>query len=133
VCLDLKIGHIAVELNSEEDADRFFEELLGLKKISSKVVSADLIESFFGVNRDQKLLRYGNNDLDFEVFITGNTEKSQDIFTHTCIFIENRDKFVKRVRLLGFKDIKVPRQEGNGYYLFVQDSFENLYEIKESA
>ena len=133
MCLDLKIEHIAVELNSEEDANIFFTELLGLKQISSKVVSADLIEKFFGVNREQKILRYVDNDLDFEVFITGNTQKSQDTFTHTCIFIENRNEFVKRVRLLGFRDIKVPRKDGNGYYLFIQDSFGNLYEIKEST
>ncbi|HDZ19531.1 MAG TPA: hypothetical protein ENH75_14630 [archaeon] len=102
-----------------------------MKKISAKVVSADLINKFFGVNRDQKIIRYRSGNLDFEVFITGTTEKSQDKFTHTCIFIENRDIFVKRAKDLGFKYIKVPRKNGSGYFLFIQDSFENLYEIKE--
>ncbi|KKM01313.1 hypothetical protein LCGC14_1795710, partial [marine sediment metagenome] len=76
-----------------------------MKKISAKVVSADLINKFFGVNRDQKIIRYRSGNLDFEVFITGTTEKSQDKFTHTCIFIENRDIFVKRAKDLGFKTV----------------------------
>ncbi|UCD00509.1 MAG: hypothetical protein JSV23_06345 [Promethearchaeota archaeon] len=48
----MKIEHIAVGYNSELDADKFFNELLGLKKIRSKSVSTDLMEKFFGIKKE---------------------------------------------------------------------------------
>jgi len=32
---------------------------------------------------------------------------------------------------MGYDIVKVPRKDGVGYYLFIKDSFQNLYEIKE--
>ncbi len=117
--------------NSEKDADKFFIELLGLQKTRSFTVPSDLMEKFFGLNLDQPAIRYGNNNLNFEVFITENMEKAKDVFTHTCIIIDNRDDFLNKAISLGFPTIKVPRKASDSYYLFVKDLFENLYEIKE--
>jgi len=127
----MKIEHIAVGYNSEEDADNFFIELLGLKKIRSKSVPADLIEKFFGVKREQTFFVYANEDIIFEVFITNDNSKAKDIFTHLCLVIENRDEFVNKASYLGFELIKVPRKDSIGYYLFLRDTFQNMYEIKE--
>ncbi|KKK76150.1 hypothetical protein LCGC14_2866590, partial [marine sediment metagenome] len=49
----------------------------------------------------------------------------------SCLLIENRDEFVNRAFSLGFTTIKVPRDNSTGYFLFIKDSFQNLYEIKE--
>jgi hypothetical protein len=123
--------HVSVGSNSEEDSDRFFIEFMGLNKIRSKVVSADLMDKFFGVNRENKYIIYGDGDLLFEVFITNDNSKAQDVFTHCCVLIENRDELINKATSMGFDIVKVPRNDGNGYYLFVQDLFQNLYEIKE--
>jgi hypothetical protein len=125
------LEHIAVAANNEGDSDKFFMELLGLEKTRSFKVSADLMEKFFGVGKEQEVLRYENASLSFEVFITNDDSKAQDIFTHSCLLIENRDYFVKRASSMGYIIIKVPRKDGEGYYLFIKDSFQNLYEIKE--
>ena len=61
----MKIEHIAVGYNSEEEADRFFIDLLGLKKIRSKSVSEDLMMKFFSVKRESKFVVYGNQDSNF--------------------------------------------------------------------
>ncbi|MHA1913527.1 MAG: VOC family protein [Promethearchaeota archaeon] len=127
----MEIEHIAVGSNSEEDADRFFVRLFGLKKIRAKTVSADLIESFFGTNREHKFILYGNDNSSFEIFITDDTTRAHDIFTHTCLIVENRDELIKKGTSMGFKFIKIPRKDGNGYYLFLRDLFHNLYEIKQ--
>ncbi|MFX0004192.1 MAG: VOC family protein [Promethearchaeota archaeon] len=129
----MKIEHVAVGYNSEEEADKFFIDLLGLRKVRSKSVPPDLMEKFFGVKRVQKFVVYGKNDTNFEVFITNDKSKAQDIFTHLCLVIENRDEFVDQASLLGFDIVKVPRKNGFGYYLFIKDSFQNLYEIKEEV
>ena len=126
----MKAEHFAVASNSEADSDKFFINLLGLKKTRSFNVSADLMEQFFNVKKEQKILRYENNEVSFEVFITNDTSKSKDLFTHVCLIVENRDEFLKKSLSLGYTTIKVPRKDGDGYYLFIRDSFRNLYEIK---
>ncbi|MFW9772728.1 MAG: VOC family protein [Candidatus Thorarchaeota archaeon] len=127
----MKVEHIAVGSNSEEDSDKFFMEFLGLKRIRTKLVPAGLIEQFFGVKRENKFVLYGNEELLIEVFITNDNSKAQDTFTHSCVLIENRDGLVSKASSMGYDIVKVPRNDGNGYYLFVRDSFHNLYEIKE--
>ncbi len=89
------------------------------------------MEKFFGVKRDQKFIVYGKEDMNFEVFITDDNSKATDVFTHSCLLIEGRDQFVGKAISMGFNVVKVPRKDGNGYYLFIKDSFQNLYEIKE--
>jgi len=132
VFLEMKIDHVAVGSNSEQDADKFFIELLGLQKTRSFTVSADLMEKFFSVKNEQLIIRYGGGTLNFEVFITNNNEKAKDIFTHPCLSIENRDEFLNKASSLGFPVIKVPREDSDNYYLFIKDLFDNLYEIKEN-
>ena len=126
------IDHIAIAANSESDSDLFFIQLLGLKKIREKIVSAELMEKFFGVNRKHKFVSYGDEKMNFEVFITEDNTKAKDIFTHSCLFIEYRDKFIVKATSLGFPVIKVQRDDNDGYFLFIKDAFQNLYEIKET-
>ncbi len=125
------LEHIAIAANNESNSDDFFIELLGLKRTRSFTVSADLMEKFFGVSKEQKIIRYEKDSLSFEVFITDDESKAQDTFTHSCLLIENRDDFINRASSLGYDIVKVPRKDGVGYYLFIKDSFQNLYEIKE--
>jgi hypothetical protein len=53
------------------------------------------------------------------------------VFSHSCLLIEQRDEFLSRAIAMGYEVIKVPRDDNNGYYLFIKDGFQNLYEIKE--
>ena len=127
----MKVEHIAIGYNSEEEADRFFINLLGLEKGRSKFVSADLMKDFFGVRNEHKFIVYSSNQAIFEVFITNNKTRAQDIFTHSCLLVEDREKLLSKASSMGYDIIKVPRKDGNGYYLFIRDLFRNLYEIKE--
>jgi len=126
----MKVEHIAVASNSEVDSDKFFINLLGLRKARSFNVSEDLMEQFFGLKKEQQLIRYENNDLSFEIFITDDNSKTKDLFTHVCLVVEDRDEFVNKSLSMGYTTIKVPRKNGDGYYLFIKDSYGNLYEIK---
>lgn len=127
---NLKIEHFAVSSNSEEDSDRFFIELLDLKKERAFVVSDDLMEQFFGVKKDQKIVRYSNDKVSVEAFITEDSSSAMDKFTHTCLIIEDREKLVEKAKQLLFEVIKVPRKNSDGFYLFLKDTFGNMYEIK---
>ncbi len=126
----MKIDHVAVSSNTEEDSDKFFIELLAMKKERAFVVSDDLMEQFFGVRKEQKIVRYGNDDVSVEAFITNNNSKVIDKFTHICLIIEGREKLIEKAKQLNFEVIKVPRKNTDGFYLFLKDHFGNLYEIK---
>ena len=126
----MKIDHVAVSSNTEEDSDRFFIELLDMKKERAFVVSDDLMEQFFGVRKEQKIVRYGNDEVSVEAFITNDNSKAIDRFTHICLIIEDREKLIEKAKKLNFEVIKVPRKNSDGFYLFLKDHFGNLYEIK---
>lgn len=126
----LKIEHFAVSSNTEEESDRFFIELLNMKKERSFFVSNDLMEKFFGVRKEQKIVRYGNEEVSVETFITNDNSKAIDSFTHLCLIIEDREKLIEKAKQLKFEVIKVPRKNSDGFYLFLKDHFDNLYEIK---
>ena len=126
----MKIEHLAVSSNSEEDSDNFFIKLLGLKKLRSFVVASDLMERFFKVKKEHKVIRYGNEGVNVEVFITEDKSKAKDKFTHMCLVIEDRAKLVDTARQMNYEVIKVPRKDSDVFYLFLKDKFGNLYEIK---
>lgn len=126
----MKIDHVAVSSNTEEDSDRFFIELLAMKKERAFVVSDDLMEQFFGVRKEQKIVRYGNDEVSVEAFITNDNSKVIDRFTHICLIIEDREKLIEKAKRLNFEVIKVPRKNSDSFYLFLKDDFGNLYEIK---
>lgn len=126
----MKIEHLAVSSNSEEDSDNFFIKLFGLKKLRSFVVASDLMEQFFKVKKEHKVIRYGNEGLSVEVFITDDKSKVLDKFTHMCLVIEDRAKLIDMARQMNYEVIKVPRKDSDVFYLFLKDKFGNLYEIK---
>ena len=126
----MKIEHIAVGSNSEEKADEFFINLLELKKLRDFAVPDDLMEEFFGVRKEQRIVRYGNNEVSIEVFITDDKNQALDRFTHTCLIIEDRIKLIERAKKLNFEVIQVPRKDSDGFYLFLKDFYGNLFEIK---
>ena len=126
----MKIEHIAVASNTIEDSDRFFIKLLGLKKTKTFPVSAELMKKFFGLNKEHLFVRYQNDNLGVEVIITSQNSKAIDVFTHSCLIVDNREDFIKKSSSMGFKTIKVERKNGEGYYSFIKDSFGNLYEVK---
>lgn len=126
----MRIDHVAVSANSEEESDRFFIGLLGLKKDKVFTVSEELMEQFFGIKKQQLILRYSNEKIKVEVFITNKKISAQDKFTHLCFIIEDREYFMVMAKKMAFEVIKVARKENDDYYLFIKDSFGNLYEIK---
>jgi len=126
----LKIEHIAVSSNSEEMADDFFMSLLELKKVRDFVVSEDLMEQFFNIKKAQRIIRYENEDLSVEAFITDDKNQALDRFTHTCLIVEDRIRLIERAKNLNFEVIQVPRKNNEGFYLFLKDSYGNLFEIK---
>jgi hypothetical protein len=127
----MKIEHIAVAANSEEESDDFFIGLLELEKTRVFNVPSNLMNEFFGIDKEHKVIRYANSEVNFEVFITKEKNKAMDVFTHSCLIIKNRNKLVDNARKQQYQVIKVPpKEDEKPYYLFLKDKYGNLYEIK---
>ena len=122
------INHVAVRCETEKEADRFFQEVLLVKRTRDFVVSADVTKTIFGVQKECKVLIYKNKDFHFEVFITENGEETRIRFYHICLEIIDREKLIERAKKHDIEITLVPR--GERTLLFLRDYSGNIYEIK---
>ena len=123
------LNHIAVFCSSEEESDTFYSNLLGLKKVNSRVLPSELIEKIFGVSIELKMVNYANDDIRFEVFI--GDDKGLDVHKigHACLEVDDREAFIKECEAMKLKINKIPRDDS--FILFISDYEGNLFEIKE--
>lgn len=127
----MKMEHYAVASRTEEESERFYVHLLGLKKIREFNVSAELMKALFGLEKSSRVIRYADEEMDIEVFITDDESQAQDTFTHGCILVAQRDDFLRKAQSQGFKTRQVPKPNTETYHLFIKDSYGNNYEVKE--
>jgi len=127
----MRVRHYGLACRSEETADRFYEELLGLKKSERKTVPAALAEPLFGLSRDLEVLNYADEGVHFEVFIQEREPSVVVSPAHICLEVEDFDAFLERCRALNVPVSRAPR--GDRWITFVQDYDGNLFEIKAAA
>ena len=126
----MRIGHIALVSSSEEKANRFYKDGLGLKELRSTVIPASLSKSLFGIDQEFKAIDFGNEQIKFEVFIVNH----EAVFTsrkldHICLEVEDREAFLEKCKGMGLKILQVPK--GDFLVIFLKDEESNLFEIKE--
>ncbi len=126
----MRIGHIALASSSEEKANRFYKDGLGLKELRSTVIPASLSESLFGIHQEFKVIDFGDEQIKFEVFIGENGgELPLKKLDHVCLEVENREVLLTKWKGLGFEVLQVPK--GDSLVIFLKDGDGNLFEIKE--
>ena len=126
----MQIGHIALVSSSEERANRFYRDGLGLKELRSMVIPAGLSKSLFGIDQELKVIDFGDERIKFEVFIL-KSEGAVPLrkLDHTCLEVEDRDALLIKWKGLGFEILQVPK--GDSLVVFLKDGDGNLFEIKE--
>ena len=70
------LKHVALVCSSEEKSDKFYESLLGLKKVCSKMIPSTLSKQIFNLDSEFKIIDYAVDEIHFEVFI--NNQKVAD-------------------------------------------------------
>jgi catechol 2,3-dioxygenase-like lactoylglutathione lyase family enzyme len=125
----MKVRHYGLGCRSEETADRFYEKLLGLKRLERKTVPAELARAFFGLSRDLAVLNYAGEGVYFEIFVHEKGPSAAKSPAHICLEIENLDAFLERCRAMDVPVIRAPR--GEQWITFIRDYDGNLFEIKE--
>ena len=124
----MKLHHAALVCSSQENADRFYEGVLGLKKIKASVLNKDLSKQIFDTAFECLFFLYGNEDLAVEVFVITSHEAKNNPFAHLCLEVENPDTFLKKCRSEGLEVRLIPR--GDSKLIFLKDYDGNLFEIK---
>jgi catechol 2,3-dioxygenase-like lactoylglutathione lyase family enzyme len=127
----MRIGHIALVSSSEEKANRFYKDGLGLKELRSTIIPASLSKSLFGIDQEFRVIDFGNEQIKFEVFIVNHEGvlPSRKV-DHICLEVEDREAFLKKCKEMGFEVPLVPK--GDSLVIFLKDGESNLFEIKET-
>ena len=122
------LKHVALVCRSEENSDRFYHSLLGLPKLSSKTLPAELSESLFNVAADIPILNYGDDEIGFEIFIFDKDPGDTVKIEHTCLAVGDRQAFLEKCRSSDIEILQVPK--GDDFVVFIRDYDGNVFEIK---
>ncbi|MBW2410050.1 MAG: VOC family protein [Deltaproteobacteria bacterium] len=126
----MQLKHIAQVSSTEENADRLYQDVLGLKKINAKMLPASLANDIFNVNAELQIINYANDALHFEIFINNSHHVKNDTIGHICLEVENLEAFLERCRQNEIEVIQVPK--GDALITFIKDNDGGLFEIKEA-
>jgi len=124
----MRLIHIALCCSTEEKADRFYKDLLGLSKMEPKFLSPSLSQAIFGIDTELTVINYQDDALRFEIFIHGSHNVGENPVSHTCIQVADRDSFLGKCRELNVMIRQVPKDDK--LVTFISDYDGNLFEIK---
>jgi catechol 2,3-dioxygenase-like lactoylglutathione lyase family enzyme len=127
----MRLHHVAVICNSQENADRFYGNILGLRKIKATLLSEDFADAIFHIAQKCAVVLYGNENMVIEVFVPESPAENKASFVHLCLEVENRQEFARKCQN---NNLTVNRVEkADSLLIFVSDYDGNLFEVKEAA
>ncbi|MBW2058548.1 MAG: VOC family protein [Deltaproteobacteria bacterium] len=127
----MKLQHVALVSRSEESAQRFYGDLLGLERTRSFHVSADLSKGLFDSELHFEALTYLKGEMHFEIFLIGEGQWTPPRFHHIGLEVEDLEGFLKRCREKDVQVMEVPK--GNKTVTMIKDFDGNLFEIRQKA
>ncbi len=125
----MRMHHAAVVCSSETNADRFYQGILGLKRIKSSILDEALTEQIFGRAHECKIILFGNEYFAIEVFVTSRAQDKGPSFEHLCLEVEKREDFLALCQSSGVEVKRIPK--GDSLLAFIEDYDGNLFEVKE--
>lgn len=124
----MNMHHLALVCSSEQNADRFYKELLGLKKSVPKILSTELVRAIFNTESEMTVINYAGEKVRFEIFIAdpGNAPDAIPL-PHVCLEVKAINRLVEKCRAMGFEVILAPKADR--ILTFILDHDRNLFEI----
>ena len=123
------LNHVGVVNRNEDEAARFYRDLLGLDLTREVTVSSDLSGQLFSYSQDVKMLVFEKGGIKVEVFICpGGSQPSPNI-RHIGFLLDDFPSFVDRAQHFGIDLITGKSGEKTVY--FVKDYSGNLIEVKQ--
>ena len=127
----MRLLHVALVRSSEAASDHFFQEVLGLARTRTKTVPAELCAPLFGRAEEHRLVYYGNEHLEIEVFLSDRGDFGETHLGHVCLEVDDAGALLARCATEGIEVRRVAR--GSSSVVFIADEDGNLFEIKERA
>jgi catechol 2,3-dioxygenase-like lactoylglutathione lyase family enzyme len=125
----VKLNHTSVVCCSEERAERFYGEILGLERVKDFVIDKDLTRAIFDREGECRIIGYGSEAFTIEVFIPSPMpEAARRPFVHICLEADDPEGLLATCEKEGLEVRRVPR--GAKEVCFVKDPDGNLFEIK---
>jgi catechol 2,3-dioxygenase-like lactoylglutathione lyase family enzyme len=142
----MNLLHVALACSSEENADKFYRDLLALRKAAPKALSSSLARAIFNIDSDFSMINYMDESVRFEVFVkTGRALTARDEdpaisedasrgggnrrIDHVCFSVEDLRGFLDKCRAMGIGVTQVPK--GDYIVTFISDFDGNLFEVKQ--
>ncbi len=122
------LKHVALTSGSEQKADAFYADLLGLTKSEPKTLPRNLSKAIFNLDIEPVMINYRDDTVHFEIFITPLDGDNSARIEHTCLEVDDLDGFLAKCRQLSIDVSRVPK--GEKTLIFVRDFDGNLFEIK---
>ena len=126
----MRIHHVGLVCRREADADRFFGELLGLRKSGRKTISASVTRPLFGLDGGIDVCSYAGDGFHFEVFFQDDPKGTAGRITHSCLEVGKSDDLLERARAMNITVLRVPK--GDGWVTFIEDADGHRFEIKKA-
>ncbi len=127
----MNIRHVGLVCSSEQNADRFYGDFLGLKKSEKKLIPSAITKPLFNIDEGLELFDFSGDALQVEVFIHDGEGEEVGPIAHVCLNVTDPDALLARARAMDVPVLRVPR--GDTEVIFVRDRDGNLFEIKEAA
>jgi catechol 2,3-dioxygenase-like lactoylglutathione lyase family enzyme len=125
------LKHVAITCSTEEDADKFYQELLGLNKSGPKTLPSDLTKAIFNLDAELQIINYTDEKIHFEVFLTSRIDNKSRQIAHLCLEVDGLSDFIEKCRTFNVEIRQIPK--GDKTLTFIKDFDGNLFEIKESS
>ena len=124
----MHLKHVGLTSSSEENADTFYADLLGLTKSDPKALPIELSKAIFNVDSELVMINYQDDNTHFEIFITGESRGNSRQIAHVCIEVDSLEVFLEKCRRLTVDIARIPK--GDKTLTFIRDFDGNLFEIK---
>ena len=87
------LKHVGLACSTEDNADKFYQTLLGLKKAEPKTLPRELSRAIFNVDAELKIVNYIRENLHCEVFISGRIDSQHRQIAHLCLEVGDLSDF----------------------------------------
>lgn len=127
------LEHLGITCSDIKRSEKFYVENFGLKKISEKGESAEVIKKIFGIDSSAKFiyLKAGNSLIElFEFPEAENLKRAMGNINHFALSVGNRQEAYERLKSKGIETILIDRGDGRFTY-FVKDPDGVLIELRE--
>jgi len=125
----MNLRHVALTCSSEEKANDFYQNLLGLKKSEPKTLPSSLSREIFDIDSELMIINYVSESVHFEIFIHTHNQRNNSRIDHVCLEVNDLPEFLQECRSLNVNIIQIPKEES--LITFISDYDDNLFEIKQ--